>query len=54
MQNEETYLQSLLNKRKIVRKYIETNKKFPALKTIPEYAIKIPTAGFSRDRKSVV
>ena len=48
MQNEETYLQSLLNKRKIVRKYIETNKKFPALKTIPEYAIKIPTAGFSR------
>tara|TARA_B100000902_G_scaffold397345_1_gene460822 strand:+ start:2250 stop:2852 length:603 start_codon:yes stop_codon:yes gene_type:complete len=48
MDNEETYLQSLINKRKIVRNYLETNKSYPELKTIAKHAIKIPTAGFSR------
>ena len=48
MQNEETYLQSLLKNRKIVRDYIDSNQIYPELKKISEYAIKIPTAGFSR------
>ena len=48
MANEETYLQNLLANRKIVRNYIETNKEFPELKKVIDYAIKIPTAGFSR------
>ena len=48
MDNEETYLQSLISKRKIVRNYVESKKKYPELKTIAKYAIKIPTAGFSR------
>jgi nitroreductase len=48
MDNEETYLQSLINKRKIVRNYVESKKNYPELKTITKYAIKIPTAGFSR------
>ena len=48
MQNEETYLQSLLKNRKIVRNYIDSNQIYPELKKISEYAIKIPTAGFSR------
>ena len=48
MDNEETYLQSLINKRKIVRNYVESKKNYPELKTIAKYAIKIPTAGFSR------
>ena len=48
MQNEETYLQSLLKNRKIVRNYIDSNQIYPELKKIGEYAIKIPTAGFSR------
>ena len=48
MDNEETYLQSLINKRKIVRNYVESKKNYPELKTITKYAIKIPTAGFTR------
>tara|TARA_Y100000389_G_scaffold70060_1_gene66755 strand:- start:701 stop:1297 length:597 start_codon:yes stop_codon:yes gene_type:complete len=40
--------QSLINKRKIVRNYVESKKNYPELKTITKYAIKIPTAGFSR------
>ena len=48
MANEETYLQNLLANRKIVRNYIETSKEFPELKKVIDYAIKIPTAGFSR------
>ena len=48
MDNEETYLQSLINKRKIVRNYVGSKKNYPELKTITKYAIKIPTAGFSR------
>ena len=48
MDNEETYLQSLISKRKIVRNYVESKKNYPELKTITKYAIKIPTAGFSR------
>ena len=48
MANEETYLQNLLANRKIVRNYIETTKEFPELKKVIDYAIKIPTAGFSR------
>ena len=48
MDNEETYLQSLISKRKIVRNYVGSKKNYPELKTIAKYAIKIPTAGFSR------
>lgn len=48
MDNEETYLQSLISKRKIVRNYVESKKNYPELKTIAKYTIKIPTAGFSR------
>ena len=48
MADEETYLQNLLANRKIVRNYIETTKEFPELKKVIDYAIKIPTAGFSR------
>ena len=48
MANEETYLQNLLANRKIVRNYIETTKEFPQLQKVIDYAIKIPTAGFSR------
>ncbi len=48
MANEETYLQNLLANRKIVRNYIETTKEFPELQKVINYAIKIPTAGFSR------
>ena len=48
MNNEETYLHGLLKKRKIVRNYIQTNKKYPNLKKVADYAIKIPTAGFAR------
>ena len=48
MDNEETYLQSLISKRKIVRNCVGSKKNYPELKTIGKYAIKIPTAGFSR------
>ena len=48
MDNEETYLQSLISKRKIVRNNVGSKKNYPELKTIAKYAIKIPTAGFSR------
>ena len=48
MDNEETYLQSLISKRKIVRNYVGSKKNYQELKTIAKYAIKIPTAGFSR------
>ena len=47
MANEETYLQNLLANRKIVRNYIETTKRV-SIKKVIDYAIKIPTAGFSR------
>ena len=48
MANEETYLQNLLANRKIVRNYIETTKEYSELQKVIDYAIKIPTAGFSR------
>ena len=48
MDTEETSLQNLLANRKIVRNYIKTTKKFPELEKVIDYAIKIPTAGFSR------
>ena len=48
MVNEETYLQSLLKNRKIVRSYEESDLEFSELEKVAEYAIKIPTAGFSR------
>ena len=48
MNNEETYHHGLLKKRKIVRNYIQTNKKYPNLKKVADYAIKIPTAWFAR------
>lgn len=48
MLSEETYLQSLLKNRKIVRNYEESKLKFSELFSVAEHAIKIPTAGFSR------
>ena len=48
MVNEETYLQSLLKNRKIVRSYEESDLEFSELEKVAEHAIKIPTAGFSR------
>ena len=48
MVSEETYLQSLLKNRKIVRDYEESDLQFSGLEKVAEHAIKIPTAGFSR------
>ena len=48
MTNETTYLENLLNKRKVVRNYKKTTLENINLKNISKYSIKIPTAGFSR------
>ena len=48
MNNGETYLQNLLTNRRIVRNYIHSDEEYSGLKKVAEYAIKIPTAGFSR------
>tara|TARA_B100000965_G_scaffold285035_1_gene242972 strand:+ start:2167 stop:2772 length:606 start_codon:yes stop_codon:yes gene_type:complete len=48
MSNTETYLESLLSSRKIVRNYKKVNFDKNSLDKISNYIIKIPTAGFSR------
>ena len=48
MTNETTYLENLLNKRKVVRNYKKTSLEDTNLKNISKFSIKIPTAGFSR------
>ena len=48
MTNEITYLENLLNNRKVVRNYKKTSLEDSKLKNISKFSIKIPTAGFSR------
>ena len=48
MTNEATYLENLLNSRKVVRSYQKVKVDKNNLENIAKYAIKIPTAGFSR------
>ena len=48
MTNETTYLENLLNNRKVVRNYKKTSLEVTNLKNISKFSIKIPTAGFSR------
>lgn len=48
MTNEATYLENLLNNRKVVRSYQKVKVDKNNLENIAKYAIKIPTAGFSR------
>ena len=48
MTNETTYLENLLNNRKVVRNYRKTSLEDTKLKNISKFSIKIPTAGFSR------
>ena len=48
MTNEATYLENLLNNRKVVRSYQKATVDKNNLENISKYAIKIPTAGFSR------
>ncbi len=48
MTNETTYLENLLNNRKVVRTYKKTSLEDTKLKNISKFSIKIPTAGFSR------
>lgn len=48
MTNETTYLENLLNNRKVVRNYKNTSLEDTDLKNISKFSIKIPTAGFSR------
>ena len=48
MTNESTYLENLLNNRKVVRNYKKTSLEDTNLKNISKFSIKIPTAGFSR------
>ena len=48
MTNETTYLENLLNNRKVVRSYKKTSLEDTKLKNISKFSIKIPTAGFSR------
>ena len=48
MTNETTYLENLLNNRKVVRNYKKTSLEDSNLKNISKFSIKIPTAGFSR------
>ena len=48
MTNETTYLENLLNNRKVVRNYKKTSLEDTKLKNISKFSIKIPTAGFSR------
>ena len=48
MTNETTYLENLLNNRKVVRSYQKAKVDKNSLKKIAKNSIKIPTAGFSR------
>ena len=48
MTNETTYLENILNNRKVVRNYKKTSLEDTKLKNISKFSIKIPTAGFSR------
>lgn len=48
MTNETTYLENLLDNRKVVRNYKKTSLEDTNLKNISKFSIKIPTAGFSR------
>ena len=48
MNNGDSYLESLLSNRKIVRSYKKVNFDKTTLNKIASYTIKIPTAGFSR------
>ena len=48
MTNETTYLENLLNNRRVVRNYKKTSLEDNNLKNISKFSIKIPTAGFSR------
>ena len=48
MTNETTYLENLLDNRKVVRSYQKATVDKNNLENIAKYAIKIPTAGFSR------
>ena len=48
MTNETTYLENLLNNRKVVRNYKKTSLEDTNLNNISKFSIKIPTAGFSR------
>jgi len=48
MTNETTYLENLLDNRKVVRSYKKATVDKNNLEKIAKYAIKIPTAGFSR------
>ena len=48
MTNETTYLENLLNNRRVVRNYKKTSLEDTNLKNISKFSIKIPTAGFSR------
>lgn len=48
MTNETTYLENLLDNRKVVRSYKKATVDKNNLENIAKYAIKIPTAGFSR------
>ena len=48
MTNETTYLENLLNNRKVVRSYQKASFDKNSLEDIAKNAVKIPTAGFSR------
>ena len=48
MTNEATYLENLLNNRKVVRSYQKAKVDKNSLEKIAKNSIKIPTAGFSR------
>ncbi len=48
MTNESTYLENLLNNRKVVRSYQKVSLNKKSLQNIAKYSVKIPTAGFSR------
>ena len=48
MTNETTYLENLLNNRKVVRSYQKASFDKNSLEDVAKYAVKIPTAGFSR------
>ena len=48
MTNETTYLENLLNNRKVVRSYKKAKVDKNSLEKIAKNSIKIPTAGFSR------
>ncbi len=48
MTNETTYLENLLDNRKVVRSYQKATVDKSNFENIAKYTIKIPTAGFSR------